>query len=86
MGRKIRGISGISESENLARKINDQAYYTYYRQNSKNNNFNSRHFNTSNTNNLKAVIGANNYLQYGLRGIGRWPKNFVQKNNNNKKK
>lgn len=81
MSRKIYGISGLSESENLKRKINNQAYYTYYRQNSKNNNFNSRHFNTNNTNNLKAVLGANNNIQYGFRGVGRWPKNFVWKKN-----
>lgn len=70
MGKhRIRGTFGVSSSQQLSDKINDEHYYALYR-NKKS--INSRHFDKSNGINLRTRLGKNNSVQYGLRGVAHW--------------
>lgn len=70
MGKhKIRGNLGASCSEQLKEKINDEHYYSLYRNK---HTINSKHFDKNNGVSLRAQQGNNNSVQYGLRGKERW--------------
>lgn len=70
MGKhRIRGNFGVSSSDQLRDRINNEHYYALYR-NKKS--INSRHFDKSNSTSLRAKQGNNNAKQYGLRGTAHW--------------
>ena len=82
MGRKrIIGNHGITSGQQLREKINNEFFETQFR--GKNNNSNSRHFNRNNANNLRVVLGANNWLSYNFSGYHYWPHSLYDFNNNN---
>lgn len=64
MGKKnIIGQYGISSGQYIREKINNEFFETLQR-NKNSNNLNSRHFIRNNTNNLRSVLGANNWLNF----------------------
>jgi hypothetical protein len=70
MGKhKIIGNNGVSSSDQLRDKVNNEHYYALYRNRKSTN---SRYFNKSNETSLQAKQGDNNKSQYSLRGKEHW--------------